>query len=125
MILWLFGAVALSSAFIIGGWTLTIWLHRRPLSVWNTGLLLAIALDLGALGVSSLFGLRVADLVNGANIIGSYGRWITVSLAIMLASKITLIWIASIRRNPQRFTALWPTYWIVLGLWTAYVGVVR
>ena len=124
MILWLFGAVALASAFIIGGWSITAWRHRLPPSVWNSALLLAVAIDVGAIGVASLFGLRAADLYNGANIIGSYGEWITASLALILASKITLIWIASIRSNPRRFTALWPLYWLALGLWTIFVGVV-
>ena len=59
MIFWLFGAVALASTFIIGGWSITAWRHRRPPSVWNSALLLAVAIDVGAVGVASLFGLRL------------------------------------------------------------------
>ena len=125
MILWLFGAVALSSAFIIGGWTIAAWQHRHPLSVWNMALMLAIALDIGAVGLTWGGGLRAWDILHNRDIAGSYEDGLAIGLAAGLVSKIVLIWVASVRKGPWRYTALWPTYWITLGLWSVFVGVVR
>lgn len=122
MNLWLVGMLALSSAFIIGGWARAAWLNRAPVSVWNVRLALALGLDLSAVAFAGMMGLRAWQLGDGVLPDGFFDGWMTVFLVLLLVSKVTLVWVASVAKG-HRITALWPTYWVAVAAWSLFCGV--
>ena len=122
MNLWLVGMLALSSAFIIGGWARAAWLNRAPVSVWNVRLALALGLDLSAVAFAGMMGLRAWQLGDGYLPEGFFDGWMTVFLVLLLVSKVTLVWVASVAKG-HRITALWPAYWVAVAAWSLFCGV--
>ena len=122
MNLWLVGMLALSSTFIIGGWARAAWLNRSPVSVWNVRLALALGLDLSALSFAGMMGLRTWELGDGTLPNGFFDGWMTVFLSLLLVSKVTLVWVASVAKG-HRVTLLWPVYWVAVAAWSLFCGV--
>ncbi len=121
MILWLIGAIALSSAFVIYGWTQAAWQHRQPISHWNSALVLALALDAGAIALAAVMGLSAGQLVSGEMPAGVWNPWMTGALAGLLVSKIMLVWVAALVKG-RRYTWLWPAYWVAMIGWALFVA---
>ena len=120
--LWLAGAIALSSAFIVAGWARAAWQHREPLSTWNAALMLAIGIDIGAISFAVIMGLRTWQLLTGALPPAFWNPWMMAGLSSLLLSKIILVWVASIERG-RRHSWLWPFYWAIMAAWSLFCGI--
>lgn len=124
MNLWLFGSIAISSLFVVWGWSVAAWLRREPLSHWNAALMLALAVDVGAIALFAASGVRASQLLAGDPTSAFFSGWMVIALSGLFASKGLLVWVACIRKGRQVLW-LWPVYLASLLLWAGFCAVWR
>ncbi|MET0365175.1 MAG: hypothetical protein ABW169_11035 [Sphingobium sp.] len=120
---WLFGALAISSLFMVYGWAKALLQNGRPVSIWNGRFCITFGLLALSLGMAWWSGLRTFDLLAGAvDIGGAHPRQIAAALGLLLFSKALLVWTASVG-SQRRIRSAWPAYLCALAMWTVWLGV--
>lgn len=120
MNLWMFGLITLGSFFIVGSWTTQIWKHRKPASIFNAALMMAVALDVHAIGM----GMQGSAVISFILQDPGHGRLRTpffyFGCILIIFAKSLFVWIASLYEGKHYSQKLWWSYITSLVCWTIF-----
>lgn len=123
MILLVFGWMLIGSVFILGGWFRQGWRERYPVSIYNAALMMALGMDLHALGFTlQLYGRIEQIMIDGASFYTDDPIYWAGS-AMIIAGKTFFVWVASLgsgRSYSKKF--IW-SYWACITAWGAIASV--
>lgn len=113
----IFGWMLIGSAFILAGWGLTAWRHRRPLNIWNAGLMMALGMDLHTAGMLMTLYSRIDQmLVDGVSF--ATDNWLFFAGSVLIiAGKSLFVWVAALREGRTFSRNFWWAYWVAMLLW--------
>lgn len=120
MIVLLFGWLVIGSAWVLTGWFLEAVRHSHTLSRFNAPLVLAVAMDLHALGFALQLSGRLEQVLHdGANFdTAAPIYWVGISM--LFVAKTLFVWVAALREGRNYSLALIWSYWLALVAWGGF-----
>lgn len=124
MIFWLFGLIFIGAAWVIGGAAALAWKHRGRLTWWNAALVLALGIELHAIGMTGQTGIRLLDMTEGLLFPTHYPIAFGFFTALLLLGKTCFVWLIAMRDGRTFRRVYWASYWLALLGWTI-IAIVR
>lgn len=122
MILLAFGWMLIGSVFIVGGWFRQGWRYRFPATQYNAALVLAVGMDLHALGFAmQLYGRIEQILFDGATFDSDDPIYWLGTLGI-LAGKTAFVWVAALKKGRDYSRPFVYSYGGCLAAWAVFVA---
>lgn len=120
MILLVFGWMLVGSIYITAGWFRAGWRHRLPLSVYNAALMLALGMDLHALGMALTTYGRLEQILRDGASFGTDDPVYWFGAGMVIAGKTFFVWVASLGEGRTYSRKFWWSYWASLAAWMAF-----
>lgn len=122
MILLVFGWLLIGCAFILVGWVPETGRHASPLSRFNAPFLMAVFMDLHALGFILTFGGRIGQILFDGASFDTESPIYWAGTAMILAAKTGFIWVASLGEGRKWSKPLMFSYFACLLAWAGFTG---
>ena len=120
MILLTFGWLIIGSAFIFCGWFREGWRHRIPLSVYNAGLVMAVGMDLHALGFALQLSGRIDQILSHGETFATESPIYWLGMAMVFTAKTFFVWIAALGEGRSYSRWFVWSYWFCIAAWAAF-----
>lgn len=120
MILLVFGLLTIASLFIVAGWFREGWRQRVPATVYNAALVMAVGMDLTAIGFAMQLSGRIWQImVEGASF-ATDSPFYWIGTVAILAGKTCFVWIAALGEGRSYSRKFWWSYWLSMGAWCGF-----
>jgi len=120
MNLWMFGLITLGSFFIVGSWTNQIWKHRSPPSIFNAALMMAVALDVHAIGMGVQGSAVISFLLEEPGQERLKTPFFYFGCILIIFAKSLFVWIASLYEGKNYSQKLWWSYITSMVCWSIF-----
>ena len=118
----IFGWMLIGSAFILLGWGMSFWRHRKPASIWNAAALMAAGMDLHAIGmVMTLYG-RLEQILSDGRSFATEDPVYFIGSVLVIAGKSLFVWVAALREGRTYSHTIWWSYVACMALWLLFAG---
>ena len=107
------------AAWVIGGAAVLTWRHRSALTWWNAALVLALGIELHAVGMTGQTGIRILDLLEGAVLPTHYPVAFGFFSGLVIVGKTCFVWLVAMRDGRDFRRWYWFSYWAAMLGWTA------
>lgn len=120
MILMTFGWLAIGSIFILAGWLRHGWKHRHPPSFYNAGLVMAVGMDLHALGFALQLSGRIQQILVDGRAFETVSPIYWIGMAMILSGKSFFVWLAALGEGRTYSKPFLWSYWASLAAWAVF-----
>ena len=120
MILLAFGCLVIGSLFILAGWFRQGWKHRSPPSFYNAALVMAIGMDVHALGFALQLGGRIQQILLDGEGFETASPVYWLGVVLILTGKSLFVWLAALGEGRSYSKPFLFSYWACLVAWSAF-----